>query len=129
MREVFRTTLFAVIVLVAKVAAQDTKPDEAVLIKASSEVWNAMQSRHEETLRRRLADDFIMIHGTGAIDTRDRFIAFLKTGARTPRSEVAIYDTVVRPISSGVALITETVKLREGTRSRWYTATSLWRNT
>ena len=117
--------------LVAQVAAQDTKPDEAALIKASSEVWNAIQSRDEETLRRRLADDFIMIHTSGAaIDTRDRFIAFLKGGGRrTPRSPVTRYDTVVRPISSGVALITETANHMEGTLSRWFTATSLWRNT
>jgi hypothetical protein len=75
-----------------------------------------MQSRDEATLRRRLADDFIMVHSNGAaIDTRDRFIAFLKSGGgSTPRSQVTRYDTVIRPISSGVVLITETVNLREG---------------
>jgi hypothetical protein len=88
-----------------------------------------MQSRDEATLRRRLADDFIMVHSNGAaIDTRDRFIAFLKSGGgSTPRSQVTRYDTVIRPISSGVVLITETVNLREGTRSRWFTNTSVWR--
>jgi hypothetical protein len=130
MLAVVRTTLFAIIVLIAQAGAQGTKPDEAALMKAASEVWNAMQSRDEATLRRRLADDFIMVHTNGAaIDTRDRFIAFLKSGGSTPRSQVTRYDTVTRPISPGVVLVTETTNLREGTSSRWFTATSVSRNT
>ncbi len=89
-----------------------------------------MQSNDEATLRRRLADDFIMVHSNGAsIDTRDRFIAFLKSGGSTARSQVTTYDTVVRPISTGVVLVTDTLNLRQGAKSRWFTSTSVWRNT
>jgi ketosteroid isomerase-like protein len=129
MRVVVQTSVFAVTMLVGQVGAQQTREDEAALIKASNEVWNAMQSRDEATLRRRLAEDFIMVHTNGAaIDTRDRFLSFLKSGSSTPRSQVTTYDTVVRPISPGVVLMTETANLREGTISRWFTATSVWRN-
>ena len=71
-----------------------------------------------------------MVHTSGAaIALRERFISFLQRGGGTiPTSERTRYDRVIRVISAGVVLMTETMRLRQGSRSRWYTATSVWRN-
>ena len=121
--------MFVIIILIAQAGAQDTKRDETALIEASTELSTAMQSVNQAILQKRLANDFIMVHASGAIDTRDRFIAYLQSGASTPRSQVTSYDRVIRPISAGAFLMTETTNLREGTRSRWFTTTSVWRKT
>src|SRR5215813_11729826 len=124
--------LWLVLAVALCVRAQDAQLDhksESALITASDEVQKAIQSSDESTLRKRLADDFIMVHGSGgAIETREGFISFLRSGGAGHRgSDLTIYDRVIRLICSGIVLMTATLDIRQGNQSRWYTATSLWR--
>jgi hypothetical protein len=71
------------------VRAQDARLDhksESALIAAADEVQKAVQSSDESTLRKRLADDFIMVHAVGAgIESRESFISFLlNSGGKVP---------------------------------------------
>jgi len=125
-------TLCLVSVVAARACAQDEALDrksESALIAAAEEVQKAILSSDESILRKRFAADFIMVHGgTGTIESRDRFISFLQSGGRTPPgSDMTIYDRVIRLISTGIVLMTETLNLRQGGRSRWYTVSSIWR--
>jgi ketosteroid isomerase-like protein len=89
----------------------------------------ALQSRDQSALHRLLAPDFVFIHpSSGAREPLALFLARVLNG-QTPFSSGLIekYDVDVKLIGDSGAILTETVNLQNGGRSRWYTFTSIWR--
>ena len=86
-----------------------------------------MQSRDEAILRKRLAEDFIMVHGNGgAIDTRDRFIAYIQSGApRTGEAmTIAARNVAVFKPSMRYTCFLHKAAIRDSQRLRSSTAVS-----
>lgn len=120
--------------VVAIAGAQNGMPDrasETALIGPMDELGNAIVTRNESILRKRLADDFIIVHNTGgAIQSRDGFIASVLTGQASFAAEgaqITTYDRSIRLVGTDIALINETVRLQQGTRCRWRTQGMIWR--
>ena len=122
--------LLAIVVSVRSVASAEDSLNQPALIAAMEEVEKALRSRDETTLRKRLAEDFVMVHTTGAArDTRDRFIHSLINYGRHGRDvRTTTYDREIRLLSSGLVLVLSTVEERAGDKSRWLTHTSIWRD-
>ena len=67
----------AVGLVFAIASAQTGKLDrasESALIAANEELLKAIQTRDEGTLRKRLADDFVIVHTRGARESREGFV-------------------------------------------------------
>src|SRR5262249_51096777 len=88
-------------------------------------------TRDEATLRKRLADDFVIVHNTGGSpESREGFIVLTLRGQASIAVEGAKmtrYDRSIRLLGTDIAIINETVNLQQGTRSRWRTDGSVWR--
>jgi hypothetical protein len=123
----------SVVLALAIASAQNGTPDrasESALIDAKEELEQAIITRNEATLRKRLANDFTIVHNTGgAIQSREGFIASLIKGEAsyaTDRAQITAYDRSIRFVGADIALINETVNLRQGARSGWRTQGMVW---
>jgi hypothetical protein len=108
-----------------------SRPSETALIAAKDELQKAIVTRNEATLRKRLSEDFVIVHNTGgAIQSRDGFIASILSGQASHAADgakITAYDRSIRFVGADVALINETVNLQQGTQSRWRMQGALWR--
>jgi hypothetical protein len=115
---------------VSSYAQNDTANETTKLavIAASAEVSKALASRDEHTLRKWLAHDFVVIHGSGARESLAAFILRLLKG-QDPFSAgiTGKYDIDVKLIGNNGAVLTETVNTQVAGRSRWHTSTSVFR--
>jgi hypothetical protein len=97
-------TVCAVGLVIAIASAQTGKLDrasESALIAANEELLKAIQTRDEGMLRKRLADDFILVHHTGgARESREGFIAQTLRG-QNPFAVEGVQVTNVRQIDPG----------------------------
>jgi ketosteroid isomerase-like protein len=94
-----RYTLAAGGVLLALVAGQPAghAADADKDIRALEELWNSARATADvATLDRILADEWTVTHANGTTDTKARYLADLKSGARTFTGGVTEKDVVVR---------------------------------
>src|SRR5581483_3993506 len=127
-------TVCAVGLVIAIASAQTGKLDrasESALIAANEELLKAIQDRNESVLRKRLADDFVLVHNSGgARESREAFIAQTLRGQNPYTVQgvyVTRYDRSVRVVGTDSAIINDNVNLRQGTRSRWVSDGTVWR--
>jgi hypothetical protein len=125
-----RPLILAIVIFVRSGASAEDSFNQPALIAAMEEVEKALRSRDEPTLRKRLAEDFVMVHTAGAArDTRDRFIhSLIKYGRQGSDVRTTTYDREIRLLSPGLALVLSTEEDRAGDKSRWFTHTSIWRD-
>jgi ketosteroid isomerase-like protein len=72
----------------------DTTADE---IRAMEQQWNEARAHADvTTLERILVDDWTVTHANGTTDTKTRYLADLKSGARTFSGGVTVSDMTVR---------------------------------
>src|SRR6266496_2324130 len=102
----------AVGLVIAVVSAQNSTFDrtsESALLAANEELQKAIATRDEATIRKRLADDFTIVHNTGgAIQAREGFIRSVISGQASFAAE-ATYDRSTQLVGTDVALINETL--------------------
>jgi hypothetical protein len=123
----------AVGLVIAIASAQKETLDrapESALLAANEELLKAIQTRDEGMLRKRLADDFVLVHHVGgARESREGFIAQTLRGQNPFAVEgvrITIYDRSIRVVGTDTALINENFNLQQGTRSRWLSDSTLW---
>jgi hypothetical protein len=107
------------------------RASESALNLAAAELLRAIQTRDEATLRKRLADDFVLVHNTGGSrESREGFIVQVVRGQSSfgaADAQITTYDRSVRLLGTDIVIINETVNLQQGTRSLWRTQGMLWR--
>jgi len=121
--------------LVSAIASGQTerldRASESALIAANEELLRAIQTRDEGILRKRLADDFVLVHHVGgARESREGFIAQTLRGQNPFAVEgvqVTTYDRSIRVVGTDTALINENFNLQQGTRSQWLSDATVWR--
>lgn len=127
-------TVYAVGLVIGIASAQTEKLDrasESALIAANEELLKAIQTHDEGMLRKRLADDFVLVHHIGGgRESREGFIAQTLRGQNPFAVEgvrITIYDRSIRVVGTDTALISENSNLQQGTRSRWLADATVWR--
>lgn len=93
-----RLPRIAVLILLAsRVAAGQTSTTVAQQIHAMEEQWNTARVHADiATLTRILADDWTVTHGDGTTDTKAKYLADLKSGARKFAGAVSERDVTIR---------------------------------
>ena len=90
---------FSVSLLIALVAGQPPghAGDAEKEIRALEQLWNEARAKADvATLERILADEWTVTHANGTTDTKARYLADLKSGARKFAGAVTEKDVVVR---------------------------------
>src|SRR5262245_38338359 len=91
------STTIAVLALVTAVAAAQSAKSVDAEIHALEKQWNDARVHADvATLDRLLVDDWTVTHGDGTTDTKAKYLADLKSGARKFTGDVAVSDLVVR---------------------------------
>ena len=86
-----------VIMLAAPLAAQTTHGKAEPEVLAVERQWNDARAKGDvATLDRILVDDWTVTHANGTTDTKARYLADLKSGARTFSGAVTEQDVTVR---------------------------------
>ncbi len=85
------------ILLAAAPVAQQRSGDAADVIRALERQWNEARARADIAALDRLLDDgWTVTHANGTTDTKTRYLADLKSGARRFNGDVSESDVVVR---------------------------------
>ena len=85
--------LALMVVMLGKAGAATTEED----IRAMETVWNEARAHADvATLDRILVDDWTVTHANGTTDTKAKYLADLRSGARKFSGAVAVSDLVVR---------------------------------
>jgi hypothetical protein len=84
--------------------AQDSNSAVAKEIHAMEEQWNTARVHADvATLGRILSDDWTVTHGDGTTDTKAKYLADLKSGARTFSGSVSEHDVTILTSAAVVA--------------------------
>jgi len=88
---------FAAVALLVPVAGQKPASSADQEIRALENQWNEARVHADVvTLDRILVDDWTVTHGDGTTDTKAKYLADLKSGARRFSGSVAEHDLAVR---------------------------------
>ena len=87
----------SLVLLTASASGQSGSTTVEREIHAMEHLWNDARAKADvATLNRILADDWTVTHGDGSTDTKARYLADLKSGARTFSGGVTESDVTIR---------------------------------
>ena len=100
--------LIAILPLLLGAAVAEEGTPEARVLAAVARLREALQSSDRKALDGLIAPGFVMVHGTGALEQRDAYLASLARGGLVNRRPMTVEATQVRVHDGRTAVVVQT---------------------